>query len=110
VKHLHPGLAAERGVRAAKLARLGLRSARRSIEGDKGFLAALARAGEQAPGESPSAGDLVPILVRDLGERPAILRNIFKRYPFCLGCFEPLARRAPQPIPDAGASPPPLRR
>ena len=90
VKHLHPGLAAERGVRAAKLARLGLRSARRSIEGDKGFLAALAHAGEHAPGESPSASDVVPILVRSLGERPAILRNIFKRYPFCLGCFEPL--------------------
>jgi 2-methylcitrate dehydratase PrpD len=28
--------------------------------------------------------------VKGLGERPAILRNIFKRYPFCLGCFEPL--------------------
>src|SRR5262249_13446900 len=25
-----------------------------------------------------------------LGERWAILRNIFKRYPFCLACFEPL--------------------
>jgi 2-methylcitrate dehydratase PrpD len=90
VKHLHPGLAAERGVRAAKLARLGLRSARHSIEGDKGFLAALARAGTHAPGESPTLDDLTPILVKGLGVRPAILRNIFKRYPFCLGCFEPL--------------------
>ena len=90
VKHLHPGLAAERGVRAAKLARLGLRSARNSIEGDKGFLAALARAGAHAAGESPTPEDLAPILQRSLGERPAILRNIFKRYPFCLGCFEPL--------------------
>ena len=90
VKHLHPGLAAERGVRAAKLARLGLRSARHSIEGDKGFLAALARPGEHAPGEAPTRDDLAAILVQGLGERPAILRNIFKRYPFCLGCFEPL--------------------
>ena len=90
VKHLHPGLAAERGVRAAKLARLGLRSARHSIEGDKGFLAALARAGAHAPAESPTPEDLALTLVKSLGERPAILRNIFKRYPFCLGCFEPL--------------------
>jgi 2-methylcitrate dehydratase PrpD len=90
IKHLHPGLAAERGVRAAKLAQLGVRSARQSIEGDKGFVAALARAGPHAPGESPAWEDLAPILVKGLGERPAILRNIFKRYPFCLGCFEPL--------------------
>jgi hypothetical protein len=55
IKHLHPGLAAERGVRAAKLARLGLRGARFSIEGDKGFLAALAQPGTQAP----SRDDLV---------------------------------------------------
>jgi 2-methylcitrate dehydratase PrpD len=90
VKHLHPGQAAERGVRAAKLARHGLRSARHAIEGDKGFLAALARAGAHAPGESPTPEELAPILMRGLGERPAIMRNIFKRYPFCLGCFEPL--------------------
>ena len=90
VKHLHPGLAAERGVRAAKLARLGLRSARHSIEGAKGFLAALARGGDDAPGESPSLDDLARILVQGPGGRPAILRNIWKRYPFCLGCFEPL--------------------
>jgi 2-methylcitrate dehydratase PrpD len=90
IKHLHPGLAAERGVRAAKFARLGLRSARHSIEGDKGFLASLARPGGHAPGESPTRDDLASLLVKTLGERPAILRNIFKRYPFCLGCFEPL--------------------
>src|SRR5262250_1929830 len=90
VKHLHPGMAAERGVRAAKLARLGLRSARHSIEGDKGFMAALAREGAHAPGETPSLDEVVAILVNGLGERPVILRNIFKRYPFCLGCFEPL--------------------
>ena len=90
VKHLHPGLAAERGVRAAKLARLGLRSARDSIEGDKGFLAALARSGAHAPNEAPTREDLSAILVKGLGAQPAILRNIFKRYPFCLGCFEPL--------------------
>lgn len=90
VKHLHPGLAAERGVRAAKLARLGVRSARHSIEGEKGFLAAMARSGTHAPSEAPTRDDLIAILVRGLGERPAILRNIFKRYPFCLGCFEPL--------------------
>jgi 2-methylcitrate dehydratase PrpD len=90
IKHLHPGLAAERGVRAAKFARLGLRSARHSIEGDKGFLASLARPGAHAPGESPTRDDVASLLVKSLGERPAILRNIFKRYPFCLGCFEPL--------------------
>jgi len=90
IKHLHPGLAAERGVRAAKLARLGLQAARFSIEGDKGFLAALAQPGTHAAGEAPSRGDLAAILVDGLGERWAILRNIFKRYPFCLGCFEPL--------------------
>jgi len=62
IKHLHPGLAAERGVRAAKLARLGLQAARFSIEGDKGFLAALAQPGTHAAGEAPSRGDLAAIL------------------------------------------------
>jgi 2-methylcitrate dehydratase PrpD len=90
VKHLHPGMAAERGVRAAKLAQLGFRSTQHSIEGDKGFLAALAQPGAHAPDESPTRDNLVSLLVKGLGERPAILRNIFKRYPFCLGCFEPL--------------------
>jgi hypothetical protein len=77
-------------VRAAKLARLGLQAARFSIEGDKGFLAALAQPGTHAAGEAPSRGDLARDPRRWLGERSAILRNIFKRYPFCLGCFEPL--------------------
>lgn len=90
VKHLHPGLAAERGVRAAKLARLGLRAASRSIEGDKGFLAALAQSGPHAPSESPTRDETERVLVEGLGARWAILRNIYKRYPFCLGCFEPL--------------------
>jgi len=90
IKHLHPGLAAERGVRSAKLARLGLRSARHSIEGDKGFLAALARPGPHAPNEAPARDDVTGILLNGLGEQPAVLRNIFKRYPFCLGCFEPI--------------------
>ncbi|MSP88498.1 MAG: hypothetical protein EXQ92_06745, partial [Alphaproteobacteria bacterium] len=91
IKHLHPGFAAERGVRAAKLARLGLRGAARSIEGEKGFLAALAQPGAHAPGEvAPTGEALREILLGGLGARWAILRNIFKRYPFCLGCFEPL--------------------
>lgn len=91
VKHLHSGLAAERGVRAAKLAKLGLRAARRSIEGEKGFLAAMARPGEFSPAEKmPSEATLREIMLVGLGERWAILRNIYKRYPFCLACFEPL--------------------
>lgn len=91
IKHLHSGLAAERGVRAAKLARLGLQAAARSIEGTKGFLAALAQPGPHAPGEGTLADEAIEnILLDGLGERWAILRNIFKRYPFCLGCFEPL--------------------
>jgi 2-methylcitrate dehydratase PrpD len=90
MKHLHPGFAAERGVRAANLARLGLRAAEQSFEGDKGFLAALAQPVEQAPGEVPSKESLTEILLGGLGTRWAILLNIFKRYPFCLGCFEPL--------------------
>jgi 2-methylcitrate dehydratase PrpD len=84
VKHLHSGFAAERGIRAAKLAHLGLRAARRSIEGERGFLAALAGRPSAAP------GDVQEILLAGLGERWTILRNIFKRYPFCLACFEPL--------------------
>jgi 2-methylcitrate dehydratase PrpD len=84
VKHLHSGFAAERGIRAAKLARLGLRAARRSIEGERGFLAALAGRPSLAPREAQE------ILLAGLGESWMILRNIFKRYPFCLACFEPL--------------------
>jgi len=91
IKHLHSGFAAERGIRAAKLARLGLRSARQSIEGSKGFLAATARPGDFAPGEKALDGaELRHILLDGLGDRWTILRNIFKRYPFCLACFEPL--------------------
>jgi 2-methylcitrate dehydratase PrpD len=90
IKHLHPGFAAERGVRAAKLARLGLRAAEQSFEGEKGFLAALAQPGVQAPGEAPTKESMTEILLGGLGEHWAILSNIFKRYPFCLGCFEPL--------------------
>jgi 2-methylcitrate dehydratase PrpD len=91
VKHLHSGMAAERGVRAAGLARLGMRGARQSIEGEKGFLAALARPHENYPNEKGiEPGGMREILLEGLGERWAILRNIYKRYPFCLGCFEPL--------------------
>lgn len=91
VKHLHSGFAAERGVRAAKLAALGVKGASRAIEGPKGFLAALARQDSGYPHERPlDDAALRAILVEGLGERWAILRNIYKRYPFCLGCFEPL--------------------
>ncbi|MCC7046059.1 MAG: MmgE/PrpD family protein [Alphaproteobacteria bacterium] len=92
IKHLHSGFAAERGVRAAKLARLGLRAADRSIEGDRGFLAALAQPGRHAPTEqaAPDSAAIRAILLDGLGERWAIMRNFFKRYPLCLGCFEPL--------------------
>src|SRR5262249_13415493 len=89
IKHLHSGFAAERGIRAVKLARLGLHAARRSIEGERGFLAALARprpAGETVPDDAK----IRDILLTGLGERWIILRNIYKRYPFCLACFEPL--------------------
>jgi 2-methylcitrate dehydratase PrpD len=91
LKHLHSGFAAERGIRAAKLAKLGLRGARRSIEGAKGFLAAMARPGDFAPRETvPDDAALREMLLAGLGERWTILRNIYKRYPFCLACFEPL--------------------
>lgn len=89
VKHLHLGLAAERGVRAALLARLGWPASATALEGDRGFLAALARPGEHAPGDNPSRPDIRGVLTTGLQSgRWAILRNIFKRYPFCLGCFE----------------------
>ena len=81
VKHLHSGFAAERGIRAAKLARLGVRAARRSIEGERGFLAAMA---------AGHGSETQAVLLAGLGERWAVLRNIYKRYPFCLACFEPL--------------------
>ena len=91
IKHLHSGFAAERGIRAAKLARLGLRAAPFSIEGDRGFLAALAGPAPDQREHGPSTDDQVrDILLAGLGERWIILRNIFKRYPFCLACFEPL--------------------
>ncbi|MBE7732829.1 MmgE/PrpD family protein [Devosia faecipullorum] len=91
VKHLHSGFAAERGVRAARLAALGMNAASRAIEGPKGFLAALARQDAAYPLESTlDEAALRKILTEGLGERWSILRNIYKRYPFCLGCFEPL--------------------
>ncbi len=49
-----------------------------------------AGAAEHAPGETWDMDAMTQILVSGLGERWAILRSIFKRYPFCLGCFEPL--------------------
>lgn len=91
VKHLHSGFAAERGVRAAKLAALGVGGARRALEGPKGFLAALARPDAAYPREAaPDEAALRAVMTDGLGQRWAILRNIYKRYPFCLGCFEPL--------------------
>ncbi|CAH1696830.1 2-methylcitrate dehydratase PrpD [Hyphomicrobiales bacterium] len=91
VKHLHSGFAAERGVRAAKLAALGVKGASKAIEGPKGFLAALARQDAAYPHEKLFDDAAMQTTLTDgLGERWAILRNIYKRYPFCLGCFEPL--------------------
>lgn len=91
IKHLHSGFAAERGIRAAKLARLGLRAAPFSIEGERGFLAALTGPAPDQREHGPSKDDQVrDILLAGLGERWIILRNIYKRYPLCLACFEPL--------------------
>lgn len=91
IKHLHSGFAAERGIRAAKLARLGLHAAPFSIEGERGFLAALTGPAPDQREHSPSKDDQVrDILLAGLGERWIILRNIYKPYPFCLACFEPL--------------------
>lgn len=91
VKHLHSGFAAERGIRAARLAGLGATGARRALEGTKGFLAALARRDPAYPLENDlDEADFERILTEGLGKRWTILRNIYKRYPFCLGCFEPL--------------------
>jgi len=90
VKHLHLGLAAERGIRAARLASLGWPGADYAIEGPKGFLAACAQPGRHAPGEEISREEMEDILLGGLGETWAIQRNIFKRYPFCLGISEPL--------------------
>ena len=90
VKHLHLGMAAERGIRSARLAALGWPGAPQALEGPKGFLAGLAQPGQHAPGENPGAEQLEQILTADLGKRWAIERNIFKRTPFCLGVSEPL--------------------
>ena len=91
IKHLHSGFAAERGIRAAKLARLGLRAARLSIEGERGFLSALTGPVQDHREQDLSKdGQIGDILLSGLGERWIILRNIYKRYPFCLACFEPL--------------------
>jgi 2-methylcitrate dehydratase PrpD len=91
IKHLHSGFAAERGIRAAKLGRLGLRAARLSIEGERGFLSALVGRASDHREQGPSKDDQIrDILLSGLGERWTILRNIYKRYPFCLACFEPL--------------------
>lgn len=90
VKHLHLGQAAERGVRCARLAQLGWQGAPYALEGEKGFVAALARPNEYAPDESPTKEELEKILIGSLGEKWAIERNIFKSTPFCLGVNEPL--------------------
>lgn len=90
VKHLHLGMAAERGVRSARLAALGWPGAPHALEGPKGFFAALAQPGLHAPDETADGSRLAQIMTEELGERWAILRNIFKRTPFCLGVNEPL--------------------
>ncbi len=91
VKHIHSGLAAERGIKAATLASAGLKGASLALEGPKGFFAAMARKDMHFPLEDPpSEKDLQKIMLDGLGRNWAIMRNIFKKYPFCLGCFEPL--------------------
>lgn len=90
VKHLHLGQAAERGVRCARLAQLGWQGAPCALEGEKGFIAALARPNEYAPDESPTKEELEKTLTGNLGAKWAIERNIFKSTPFCLGVNEPL--------------------
>lgn len=90
VKHLHLGQAAERGVRCARLAQLGWQGAPHALEGEKGFIAALACPNEYAPDERPTREELEKILTGHLGEKWAIERNIFKSTPFCLGVNEPL--------------------
>ncbi|TCR62999.1 MmgE/PrpD family protein [Bosea sp. BK604] len=86
LKHMHSGFAAERAVRSARLAGLGLKASPASLDGQKGFLNALDA--EADGGDGLDAKDRYGL--HDLGQRWSILRNIFKRYPFCLGCFEPL--------------------
>ena len=90
MKHLHLGMAAERGVRSARLAALDWPGAAEALEGSKGFLAALARTGDHAPGEDADPNRLQRILTENLGTAWAIQRNIYKRYAFCLGVAEPL--------------------
>lgn len=90
VKHLHLGQAAERGIRSAQLAALGWPGAPEALEGQKGFLSALAQPGDHAPAENPGPEELAHIITGGLGETWAITRNIFKRTPFCLGVSEPL--------------------
>lgn len=77
-KHLHSGKAAANGLLSAFLARQGFRGAERIIEGEKGFLISSSKA---------TAKD-----IEQLGEgwgRPfLIMKNFFKRYACCRGCFE----------------------
>ena len=93
LKHLHSGFAAERGIRAAKLAQLGL-----PVLG----VASKARRAFSRPWPGPAISrrakpcrttpQLREILLAGLGERWTILRNIFKRYPFCLGLLRAAGR------------------
>ena len=69
---------------------LGWPGAAAAIEGPKGWLAALAQSGPHAGNEDAGEQRLHHILTEDLGTAWAIERNIYKRYPFCLGAAEPL--------------------
>lgn len=89
VKHLHSGLAAEKGIRAARLAKFNWPAPSKAIEGERGFLSAMARPGKHAPEEAPTQSEILQILTQKLDySRWLITNNIFKRYPFCLACFE----------------------
>ena len=81
VKPLHAGLAARDGVLAALLARAGLTSSSRALDGPQGFLHAM-----------DSEGDDLASVIRDLGSRWEILETgiTMKLYPSCAATHPPL--------------------
>ena len=77
-KHLHGGKASFNGIFSAFLARGGFKGSERIIEGKKGFLAISSKVTEQ---------DIIK-LTEALGEPFLIMKNFFKKYACCRGCFE----------------------
>jgi 2-methylcitrate dehydratase PrpD len=85
VKHsIRDGSRAWRGRRSSRNSDSGRRSIR-----SKATRASRALASPAARADESRRRATCFVFVTGLGERPAILRNIC-RYPFCLGCFEPL--------------------